>query len=235
MQNLVIYIIASIFFGSLISIFFSLSKSKKGEDFTFDEFKASIKLKNIDFKYIIVYFIVICILGYNLTLKDLVICLPLSFALLLAFILDYMYMIIPDTASITIASLAIIQNIVYFSKENVISSLLGGIVGAIFFLIINIICRKIIKKDGFGLGDVKLLGALGIFFGLKSILVIIVLSITFSAIVSIPFLIIKCIKKSKEDYIAFAPFIVISSFIVYIISADTIINLYLSLIDKIIT
>ena len=62
-----------------------------------------------------------------------------------------------------------------------------------------------------GFGDVKLMGALGLFFGLSNIVVITLVSFLIGAILSIVLLITK-IKKSDE-YIPFGPFIVIATFI----------------------
>ena len=66
-------------------------------------------------------------------------------------------------------------------------------------------------KEAMGFGDVKLMGALGLFFGLSNIVVITLVSFLIGAILSIVLLITK-IKKSDE-YIPFGPFIVIATFI----------------------
>lgn len=62
-----------------------------------------------------------------------------------------------------------------------------------------------------GFGDVKLMGALGLYFGLSNIIIITLLSFLIGAILSIILLVSK-IKKSNE-YIPFGPFIVIATFI----------------------
>ena len=60
-----------------------------------------------------------------------------------------------------------------------------------------------------GLGDVKLMGALGLFFGLANIIAISVMSFLIGAIISIIFIIAK--KGKMDQYIPFGPFIVISA------------------------
>ena len=82
----------------------------------------------------------------------------------------------------------------------------GGI-----FLIITLIGGLIAGKEAMGMGDVKLMGALGLFFGLQNIIVISVLAFLIGAIVSIVIMIIK--RKGTDTYIPFGPFIVISSVI----------------------
>ena len=62
-----------------------------------------------------------------------------------------------------------------------------------------------------GLGDVKLMAGLGLYFGLSNIIIVTLLSFLIGALLSIILLITK-IKKSDE-YIPFGPFIVIASFI----------------------
>ena len=61
-----------------------------------------------------------------------------------------------------------------------------------------------------GFGDVKLMGALGLYFGLSNIIIITLVSFLIGAILSIVLLATK-IKKSDE-YIPFGPFIVIAAF-----------------------
>ena len=235
MQNLIVCIIASIFFGSVISIFLKLSYKKKGQDFNFKEFTNNIKLKNIDIKYILIYFISLFCLTNNRGITDTIISVPFCFAMVLAFVLDMVFMIIPDTSVLLIFSCGIVKNIVAFSKNGMVSSILGLIVGGLTFWIINYICEKITKKAGFGMGDIKLLTSLGLFFGLKGIIVVMLLSVGISAIFSIIFLVIKAIRKKEGEYIPFGPFIVISSFLVYIVSAERIVQIYYNLIDKILT
>ena len=71
-----------------------------------------------------------------------------------------------------------------------------------------------------GFGDVKLMGALGLYFGLSNIIIITLLSFLIGAILSIILLVSK-IKKSNE-YIPFGPFIVLGTFISMYIPFETI-------------
>ena len=78
------------------------------------------------------------------------------------------------------------------------------------------------------MGDMKLLASIGIFMGLKSVLVIFVISIVLSSICGVATIIYKKInenkdKKNKENikdmYIPFGPYIIVSTLIVLIIPA----------------
>ena len=67
-------------------------------------------------------------------------------------------------------------------------------------------------KEAMGFGDVKLMGAMGLFFGMYNMIAVSVLSFLIGAIISV-FLLVTKIKKTDE-YIPFGPFIVISAFVV---------------------
>ena len=84
-------------------------------------------------------------------------------------------------------------------------------VGGGIFLLITVIGGMIYGKEAMGFGDVKMMGALGLLFGLSNIIIITLVSFLIGAILSIILLLTK-IKKSNE-YIPFGPFIVIGTFI----------------------
>ena len=88
---------------------------------------------------------------------------------------------------------------------------LGMLAGGGIFLLITLVGGLIYGKEAMGFGDVKLMGALGLFFGLSNIIIITLVSFLIGAILSIGLLATK-IKKSDE-YIPFGPFIVIATFI----------------------
>lgn len=73
-----------------------------------------------------------------------------------------------------------------------------------------------------GLGDVKLMGALGLYFGLNSILVISVTAFLIGAIISIILMISR--KNKINEYIPFGPFIVIATIISVFIKFEILFN-----------
>ena len=112
------------------------------------------------------------------------------------------------------------------SKLNIaIDMFLGMIAGAGIFLLITLIGGLIAGKEAMGFGDVKLMGALGIYFGLPNIIVITLISFLIGAVLSI-FLLVTKIKKTNE-YIPFGPFIVIAAFITMIVPFNTILSILL--------
>lgn len=78
-----------------------------------------------------------------------------------------------------------------------------------------------------GLGDVKLMGALGLYFGLANIVIISLVSFLVGAILSI-FLLITKIKKTDE-YIPFGPFIVIGAFISIFVPYSSLVTILLNI------
>lgn len=156
----------------------------------------------------------------NLTLIKYLILTPM---LLSAFVIDYKLQIIPNRLNLTMFEIGIIIAFIY-GISNVaitIDMLLGMLAGGGIFFLITAIGGLIYGKEAMGLGDVKLMGALGLYFGLTNIITISVMSFLIGAILGV-ILIVSKIKKSDE-YIPFGPFIVISTFICIFVPFETLI------------
>lgn len=108
-----------------------------------------------------------------------------------------------------------------------INNMLGMVVGGGIFLLITVIGGLIAGKEAMGFGDVKLMGALGLFVGWPSIIIVSVIAFLLAAIISIAILIIK--KGNANEYIPFGPFIVISTFIVMFIPFNTLLIIVLKI------
>ena len=76
-----------------------------------------------------------------------------------------------------------------------------------------------------GFGDVKLMGALGLYFGLSNIIAITLVSFLIGAILSIILLATKI--KKMDEYIPFGPFIVLGTFISIYVPFEVIKNVLL--------
>lgn len=146
----------------------------------------------------------------NLNLIKYIILTPM---LLCAFVVDLRAQIIPNRLNLLIFEIGLILVFLHgFSNINIaINMLLGMLAGGGIFLIITLLGGLIAGKEAMGMGDVKLMGAIGLYFGFQNIIVISVMSFLIGAVVSIIYMIIK--RKSTNTYIPFGPFIVISSFI----------------------
>ena len=231
MQSIIIFLGIALIFSVILSNFLELADKNKGNDFKVKDYIKNFKINNIDIKYVFIFFILFEILSKFIPMLDLIVYIPVVFALILAFCLDVKFMIIPDTSSIIILISAIVKLIMDFSIENCVNSIIGLIVGGLFFYIINIIFEFFTKQTGFGFGDIKLLAAIGLLLGYKDVFVIMIMSVFISAAFSIVFLIINYIRKVKEEYLPFGPFIVISTLIICIIPGAKIIDAYFYIID----
>ncbi len=156
---------------------------------------------------------------------DLIKYMMISPMLVSAFVIDYKHQIIPNRLNLTLFEIGIVFAFLYGLSDVAITFnlLLGMLAGGGIFLLITIIGGIIYGKEAMGFGDVKLMAALGILFGLSNIIVITLLSFLIGAVLSIILLITK-IRKSSE-YIPFGPFIVIGTFISMYVPFEIIKNL----------
>ena len=90
---------------------------------------------------------------------------------------------------------------------NYINSLLGGIFGYSTIWLIILLYKKVRNKEGMGLGDAKLMAAIGFWFGWVSIPIVIFVSSFVALIFAVPSLIKKSLQMSSE--IPFGPYIII--------------------------
>ena len=147
--------------------------------------------------------------------------------LLSAFIIDLKLQIIPNRLTLTIFETGLVFTFIEtlvapnFGISIFVDSILGMLVGGGIFLLITLIGGAIAGKEAMGFGDVKLMGALGLFFGWINMILISVMSFLFAAVVSIVILIAR--RKKISEYIPFGPFIVVASLIpIFIETTDLI-------------
>lgn len=178
---------------------------------SFKKYKETFK---VNYKLIVVnsclYVALLYKFGMNLDFLRFAILTPM---LISAFIVDYKIQIIPNRLNFTLFEVGIIFAFIFgIQNLNLAKDMfLGMIAGGGIFLLITLIGGLIAGKEAMGLGDVKLMGALGLFFGWYKILIISVLAFLIGAIISI---IVLIVRKNREDgYIPFGPFIVVATFI----------------------
>lgn len=161
----------------------------------------------------------------NLRLIQFLILVPM---LLSVFCIDYKLTIIPNRLNLTMFEVGLAFTFIYglMNFNLTKDSILGMFVGAGIFLAISLIGRLIAGKEAMGLGDVKLMGALGLFFGLSNIIIITVLSFLIGAIISI---LVMIVKRSTDQYIPFGPFIVIATIITMLVPSQFLISLLIKI------
>ena len=185
-------------------------------------------LKNCRPKYILMIIIAVAYVallyfkGITIDTIKYIILIPM---LISAFVIDLKLQIIPNRLTLTIFEVGLVFTFlttllnINGGIDLFIDSILGMLVGGGIFLIITLIGGAIAGKEAMGFGDVKLMGALGLFFGWRNMILISVMSFLFAAIVSIVILISR--KKKFSEYIPFGPFIVVAAIIpMYVSTAD---------------
>lgn len=133
-------------------------------------------------------------------------------ALLVISVIDIHHQIIPDEISLPGIILGFVFAL-WTGKITWIESLLGIILGGGSFLLVAWGYEKLAKREGLGGGDIKLLGMIGAWLGVQSLLVVIVLSSLLGSIVGIGAMIFQ--KKDFKTAIPFGPFLALGA-IVYL-------------------
>lgn len=220
--------------GLLIGRFLGLVNTNLPEHkkiFSMPIIKDYIKNTNTDYIMMIVisvlYMLLLLAIGIEDKLK-LIQFLLLTPMLVSAFCIDYKLQIIPNRLTLTMFETGIVFSFLRgLNNLNVaVEMWLGMILGAGIFIILTFLGNIVFKKETMGFGDVKLMGALGLFFGWRNIIAISILSFFIAAIFSLVLIIKNKIKKQDiSEFIPFGPFIVLATFIVMFTQLEMLIKL----------
>lgn len=179
----------------------------------------------LDIKYSIILLVVFILLTiFNIPNSYLY--MTTFFTLLVVFVVDYKYQLIPDTTQLILGIIGIVATIL--DSANVLSHILGMIIGGGIFLLIGLMGQAIFKKESMGFGDVKLMAGLGLIYGTQNTIVITILSFFIAAIVSVTLICLK--KKDWDSYIPYGPFIVIAVLLVTFTGIDIYIDVFVALV-----
>ena len=139
----------------------------------------------------------------------------LSICFIIIFFIDLQHFIIPNEITYPLMIIGFLKsfdpNLNLHLFPNFINSLIGGIFGFTIIWLIIFIYKKLRNKDGMGLGDAKLLSAIGFWFGWVSIPFIIFFSSANALISVVPDLIKK--KKQLSSQIPFGPYLIIGNLV----------------------
>lgn len=139
--------------------------------------------------------------------KELMIALALISLLVIIFISDIHYMIIPDKVLLFFLVILVVLRFIQ-PIDPWWSPIAGALVG--FFIMYAI---AIVSKGGMGGGDIKLFFVLGIALGLQGTLITIFLSAFFGAIIGMVGMTIGKVKRGKP--MPFGPFIALGALVAY--------------------
>ena len=163
----------------------------------------------------------------NLDLIKYMILIPFLF---LVFFIDIKHRIIPNRINLTIFEIGLVITFIYgISYVNKARDyILGMVLGAGIFLIITFLGKIISGKEAMGFGDVKFMGAIGLFYGVNGILDISLGAFFFGAVASIFILIYRfIILKSKDEYVSFGPFLSLVALVCIFLWPGAILNVFM--------
>ena len=177
------------------------------------------KCRNCDYKISFQYFIVELITAisftiiyyfYGISITSLLLVI-LSVFFVIIFFIDLKHFIIPNSLTFPLMFIGFIKsfdpNLDNFLFPNYINSLIGGVLGYLIIWLIIFAYKKIKNKEGMGLGDAKLLSAIGFWFGWVSIPFVLFLSSIIALGFSLPSLVNK--SKNLSSQIPFGPYIIL--------------------------
>ena len=180
----------------------------------------SLRYPTVEFLGVISFFFIY--LNFGLTITTLLLMILAIFFIIIFFI-DLKFFIIPDSLTFPLMIIGFVKS---FDPDlntsifpNYLNSLIGGIFGYLIIWLIIYFYKRIRKKEGMGLGDAKLLAAIGFWFGWVSVPFIIFISSAVALILTIPSLINQTRKMSSK--IPFGPYIIVGC-IFYILFSNQI-------------
>ena len=164
--------------------------------------------------------------------------LALCTALVVITLIDIKHLIIPDVITLPGIAAGVALNAVgtdweaatraIFSHDLVeflsataniaiFNSIGGALLGGGAFLLVAVAYRTLRKKEGMGMGDVKLIAMLGAFFGMWGVLVIIFLSSLLGTLIGLSVIILR--RKDPGYAIAYGPFLSLSA-VLYLLGGN---------------
>lgn len=206
-----------------------------------DAIKKLIPTLKTGFKFDYIYSLVLIVL-FNFTIYFVgttymsYIYMVLISMLIVALVIDFKMQLIPDTVQAVVLALGIVVTAIDYT--NWLGHIIGMLLGGLIFVLIAIFSKIVFRKEGMGMGDIKLMTGLGLIFGIKAlptsfmdffaqaeiILTITVIAFFLAAIVAIILIITK--KTEASQYMAFGPYIVIATILVIFFGTKPFLDVY---------
>ncbi|WP_221566265.1 A24 family peptidase [Alkalihalobacillus sp. TS-13] len=125
--------------------------------------------------------------------------------LMIIFVSDLFFMLIPNKILLVFAPLIILYRL-WIPTNPWWDAWVGSLIGFSLLLLI-----AVISKGGMGGGDIKLFALLGLVFGWKGILLVLFLASFIGSIVGLSLFAMKKVKR--KQHVPFGPFIVVAAFV----------------------
>jgi len=134
--------------------------------------------------------------------------------LLAIFMTDLLYTVIPFSLNLLLFSISLFYRVGLagfgiMQITDLVRALLSGLGLCLFFVLLQVLTKKIKKVDGVGLGDIYLAPSLGLLLGWPKIVPGVFLSFVLGSIVGIILLMMG--KKKIGQYLPFGPFLIIGT------------------------
>ena len=183
----------------------------------------------IDLNYFLVelisalnFVLIFYLFGFSLTT---ILFFILSICFIIIIFIDMKHFIIPNELTFTLMIIGFLKSFDPYLNQylfpNYLDSLIGGVIGYSIIWFIIFAYKKLRNKDGMGLGDAKLLSAIGFWFGWISIPFILFFSSFVALIFAVPGLLNK--SKNMSSQIPFGPYIILGC-VLYLLLLEQIIN-----------
>ena len=183
----------------------------------------------IDFKYFLVELIsglnfLIIFYFFGISIESLLLII-LSIFFLIIYFIDLKHFIIPNELTYPLIVLGFgktfLTNQNYFIFPDYLNSIIGGVAGYTIIWLIIFLYKKLKNIEGMGLGDAKLLSAIGFWFGWICLPFILFFSSLIALITNVPSLLNK--SKDLQTKIPFGPYIILGC-IIYLLLFEKIIK-----------
>ena len=138
----------------------------------------------------------------------------LNLSFIIIFFIDLKHYIIPNVITFPLMALGFLKSFDPHLNPifpNYINSLIGGVFGYGIICSIIFFYKQVRKKEGMGLGDAKLFGVIGFWFGWLAIPFIIFLSSVIALLSVVPSLLKN--SRTMSSQIPFGPYIIIGTLI----------------------
>ena len=183
----------------------------------------------IDLNYFLVelisalnFVLIFYLFGFSLTT---ILFFILSICFIIIIFIDMKHFIIPNELTFTLMIIGFLKSFDPYLNQylfpNYLNSLIGGVIGYSIIWFIIFAYKKLRNKEGMGLGDAKLLSAIGFWFGWISIPFILFFSSFVALIFAVPGLLNK--SKNMSSQIPFGPYIILGC-VLYLLLLEQIIN-----------